>query len=252
MTTFLLFSVDLESGKGGRAGTSLVVQQLGLRASTAGGAGSIPGPGAEIPQGTRPHNKGGRATFPTISRQPPPKLPASPPRAKNEKEAGISSMSLITVRGEGGRGLCLCRGQASVEPRGPQRGLWFLLWQPRQRNEGHLCSCAGGEAAAGLASSVCDGIPTLPPVFKEQLMRAPHPARGSPGRGGPSGRPLHRRVGALPPAHGGPCGASSWERPDTESGAPAAATVDFPPLPSLNTSLCGAYDVSVPLVGSRK
>lgn len=123
---------------------------------------------------------------------------------------------------------------------------------PSVGNEGHLCSCAGDEAAAGLATSVCNGIPTLPPVLKKQLMRALHPAPGSPGRGGPSGRPQHRRVDALPPAHGGLCGASSWERPDTESGAPAAAAVDFPPLPSLSKSPCGAYDVSVPLVGSRK
>ena len=36
--------------KGGRLGTSLAVQWLGLRASTAWGTGSIPGRGAKIPQ----------------------------------------------------------------------------------------------------------------------------------------------------------------------------------------------------------
>ena len=42
-------------------GTSLVVQWLRLRASTAGGAGSIPGRGTKIPHaawcGTPPHQK---------------------------------------------------------------------------------------------------------------------------------------------------------------------------------------------------
>ena len=36
------------------SGTSLVVQWLGLRASTAGGTGSIPGQGTKIPQAVCP------------------------------------------------------------------------------------------------------------------------------------------------------------------------------------------------------
>ena len=38
-------------------GTSLAVQQLGLRALTAEGPGSIPGQGTKIPQAARPSQK---------------------------------------------------------------------------------------------------------------------------------------------------------------------------------------------------
>ena len=45
------------SSKEGKSGNSLAVQWLGLCASTAGGPGSIPGRGTEIPQATRHSQK---------------------------------------------------------------------------------------------------------------------------------------------------------------------------------------------------
>ena len=51
------------------SGTSLVVQWLGLRASTAGGTGSIPGQGTKIPQAvcTPIHKEGNpKVPFPEI------------------------------------------------------------------------------------------------------------------------------------------------------------------------------------------